>query len=55
MFTAPSDAGEVIGTLAAEFGLPITAIGTIGRGKRVRLLDANRKELPVEAAGYRHF
>ena len=60
LFTAPPDAEEAIGRLAAELGLPITAIGIIGpsagdNGEGVRLVDANGKAIPVAAAGYRHF
>jgi thiamine-monophosphate kinase len=44
-----------IGRLAAELGLPITAVGTIDSGEGVRLVDANGKTIPVAAAGYRHF
>src|SRR6266704_3016164 len=32
LFTAPPEAGEAIGRLAVELGLPITAIGTIDEG-----------------------
>ena len=33
LFTAPPEAEEAIGRLAAELGLPITAIGIIERGR----------------------
>jgi thiamine-monophosphate kinase len=55
LFTAPPQAEEAIGRLAAELGLPITAVGTIDSGEGVRLVDANGKTIPVAAAGYRHF
>ena len=55
LFTAPPEASKTLGNLAAELGLSITEIGKIGSGNRVRLVDAGGKELPVEAAGYRHF
>ena len=55
LFTAPPEASKTLGNLAAELGVPITEIGKIGGGNRVRLLDAGGKELPVETAGYRHF
>jgi thiamine-monophosphate kinase len=55
LFTAPAAASEVIGTLAAELALPITAIGTIDGGNQVRLLDVDGQPVPVESAGYRHF
>jgi thiamine-monophosphate kinase len=55
LFAAPPAAGEAIGRLAAELGLPITAIGTVEKGAGVRLVDAGGNPIPVEAAGYRHF
>jgi thiamine-monophosphate kinase len=55
LFTASPDASETLGGLSAELGLPITKIGEVNGGSRVRLLDAKGKELRVEAAGYRHF
>ena len=55
LFVAPPEASEAVAKLGAELALPITAIGTIERGERVRLLDASGNELPVETAGYRHF
>jgi thiamine-monophosphate kinase len=55
LFTAPAEASEAIGTLAADLALPITAIGTIDGGKQVRLLDAAGNEIRVDSAGYRHF
>jgi thiamine-monophosphate kinase len=55
LFAAPPEAGEAIGLLAAELGLPITAIGTIEDGAGVRLLDAGGNQIPVATTGYRHF
>jgi len=60
LFTAPSEAGEAIGHLAAELGLPITAIGTIDQvageeGAGVRLVDSGGHPIPLATAGYRHF
>jgi thiamine-monophosphate kinase len=55
LFAAPPAANEAIAKLATELALPITAIGTIESGERVRLLDASGNELQVEVAGYRHF
>jgi len=55
LFTAPPEAEEAIGRLAAELALPITAIGTIDNGGGVRLIDAGGNVIPVAAAGYRHF
>jgi thiamine-monophosphate kinase len=55
LFAVPPEASEEIGKLSAELALPITEIGRIDGGGRVRLLDAQGREIPVEAAGYRHF
>jgi thiamine-monophosphate kinase len=55
LFAAPPEADEAIARLAAELELPITPIGTIQSGDRVRLLGASGSEVRVEAAGYRHF
>jgi thiamine-monophosphate kinase len=55
LFAAPPEASEAIARLSAELRLPITEIGRIGHGERVRLIDAAGKEVRVETAGYRHF
>jgi thiamine-monophosphate kinase len=55
LFTAPPEAGEAIGRLAAELGLAITAIGAIEERAGVRLVDAAGNPIPVATAGYRHF
>ena len=55
LFTAPPAASEAIARLSAELGLPITEIGRIEHGERVRLIDAAGNEVPIETAGYRHF
>ncbi len=55
LFTAPPEAGEAIGRLAAELKLPITQIGTIEQGAALRLVDAGGHPIPVATAGYRHF
>jgi thiamine-monophosphate kinase len=60
LFTAPPEASEAIRRLAAQLGLPITAIGTIDqgagdKGDGVRLVDASGNTIPVATAGYRHF
>jgi thiamine-monophosphate kinase len=55
LFAAPPAASRAIERLAAELGLPITAIGAIEAGAGVRLVDAGGKEVPVAQAGWRHF
>jgi len=55
LFAAPPEADAAVGRLAAELGLPITAIGTIETGAGVRLVDAGGNPIRVATAGYRHF
>ena len=55
LFAAPRQTDEAIGRLAAEFGLAITAIGTIDKEQGVRLVDAGGNPVAVATAGYRHF
>jgi thiamine-monophosphate kinase len=55
LFAAPADAAEAIATLSLRLGLPVTRIGRIDVGTGVRLLNADGHEIPLEAAGYRHF
>jgi thiamine-monophosphate kinase len=55
LFAAPPSADAAIAALAAELGLPITAIGAIDPGNGVRLLDDSGREIAVESGGWRHF
>jgi thiamine-monophosphate kinase len=55
LFAAPREADEGIGHLAAELGLPITAIGSIEADRGVRLVDAGGNPIAVATTGYRHF
>lgn len=55
LWTAPPAAGPTLARLAAELALPLTEIGVVEAGAGVRLLDANGREVPVAAPGYRHF
>jgi thiamine-monophosphate kinase len=55
LFAAPIDASDAIANLSLRFGVPITRIGRIDVGTGVRLLDAAGHQIPLEAAGYRHF
>jgi thiamine-monophosphate kinase len=55
VFAAPADAAETIATLSLLLGIPVTRIGRVEVGAGVRLLDADGHEIPLEAAGYRHF
>ena len=55
LFTAPPEADDEIVSLSRSLGLPIAEIGAIEAGKGVRLVDAAGAEIPVAAAGWRHF
>jgi thiamine-monophosphate kinase len=55
LFTAPSEAREAIDRLAAELGVPLTAIGAVDDTAGVRAIDAAGHQVAVETAGYRHF
>jgi thiamine-monophosphate kinase len=55
LFAAPADAAETIATLSHRPGVQVTRIGKIEAGIGVRLLDADGHQIPLEAAGYRHF
>jgi thiamine-monophosphate kinase len=55
LFTAPAAAGEAIVALAHAIGLPIAEIGAVEAGAAVRLVDAAGRDIPVSAAGWRHF
>jgi thiamine-monophosphate kinase len=55
LFAAPLSSGRALDELAAETGIPITAIGRISAGKGARVVDANGIEMAVERRGWRHF
>jgi thiamine-monophosphate kinase len=55
LFAAPPEADEEITSLSRSLGLPITAIGTFETGHGVRLIDAAGQDVPIGAAGWRHF
>jgi thiamine-monophosphate kinase len=55
LFAAPPEEDEEIASLSRSLGLPITRIGAIEAGERVRLIDAAGKEVSTDAAGWRHF
>jgi thiamine-monophosphate kinase len=54
LFTAPPDAASSFAALAAELGLPLTAIGRIEAGRGVRVVDAAGAEIALARAGYTH-
>ncbi len=55
LFAAPAGATEAIVALSSVLQIPVTEIGRIEAGAGVRLVDADGRTIPVEAAGYRHF
>jgi thiamine-monophosphate kinase len=55
LFTAPPEMNDAIAALAAELAVSISEIGVIEGGAGVRLVDDAGQEIPVEAAGWRHF
>ncbi|MCP4319778.1 MAG: thiamine-phosphate kinase [Hyphomicrobiales bacterium] len=60
LFTAPPGARPAVERIQQATGIPISEIGymtpSLGvAGKRIRVLDADRKELPVRVTGWKHF
>lgn len=55
LFTTSPKAGAEIAALAEELGIAITEIGAIEKGSGVRLVGGDGSEIPVAAAGWRHF
>jgi len=60
VFTTPPAAGDAVAAVAAETGVPLTAIGTVtepaqGERGRVRVIGADGRDLDLAAEGYRHF
>ena len=55
LFTASPDEDSEIVSLSQSLGLPLAEIGIIESGAGVRLVDASGREIPVPAAGWRHF
>jgi thiamine-monophosphate kinase len=54
LFTAPAEAADRIAALAAELGLPITAIGRIENGRGVRVRDAEGADIQLRVTGFTH-
>ena len=55
LFAAPPELDEEIASLSQSLGLPITRIGAFEAGDGVHLIDASGKDVPIDAAGWRHF
>lgn len=54
LFTAPVARRPAIEELARELGLPLTAIGRIVAERKVRVLDAEGREIEPDRTGWRH-
>jgi thiamine-monophosphate kinase len=55
LFTAPADKKFAIAALAAELHLPITAIGSVGEGNGVTVLDEAGDPIKLSKTGFKHF
>jgi thiamine-monophosphate kinase len=55
LFTAPAAVESLLGRIATELALPLTAVGEIRREPGVIVLDQNNRALDLGAGGYRHF
>jgi thiamine monophosphate kinase len=55
LFTSPKDASPAIECLSPELALPIAATGAIEGKAAARLVDADRKRVPITASGWQHF
>jgi thiamine-monophosphate kinase len=55
LFSASKNSKTSLKSLAASLDLPITAIGSVKRGKGVAVLAANNEPLELEISGYDHF
>lgn len=55
LFCVPSEVGPAIDRLAAELGLPLTAIGAIDEDDGVRVVDEQGAALLLNRRGHTHF
>jgi len=55
LFTSPPSSAYSIGAVMREVGVPVTCIGEIESGVGVRVLDARKRPIKLEIAGYSHF
>jgi thiamine-monophosphate kinase len=55
LFAVPRRREAALVRAAGQFGCRITRIGEITRGREVRLVDAQGREVPVGDAGFDHF
>jgi thiamine-monophosphate kinase len=55
LFTAPVGRREDVAALARRLGLPLTRIGRMEAGSRVRVLDETGQEIAPARRGWQHF
>lgn len=55
LLTVPAAQQELLQQKAAEIAVPLTRIGRVVAGSRVKCLDAEGREIEVSSQGYRHF
>ena len=55
LFTAPAAVELLLGRIATELALPLTAVGEIRREPGVIVLDQNGRAIELGPGGYRHF
>ncbi len=55
LFTVPAEQHKVLPAIAAETGLALTAIGHVGEGAGIRLVDAHGQPIAYDKSGWQHF
>jgi thiamine-monophosphate kinase len=55
LFAAPAAAAPSLAAIARETGVPVTPIGRLEAGSRVRVLDQAGQEIALAVKGYEHF
>lgn len=55
LFTVPAEREPRVAAIAAELGLPITAIGAVRDGQGASVLDEAGQVVPLSDSGWRHF
>ncbi|MBN4053447.1 thiamine-phosphate kinase [Haliea sp. AH-315-K21] len=53
--TVAEDQQEELQQKAAEINVPLTLIGRVVKGSRVKCLDSDGREIDIKNSGYRHF
>ena len=55
VFTAPPARARALKALSRRAGVPITRIGVMTQGSRVRVVARDGRRIPLKRAGYTHF